>query len=69
MLHRDRRMGVLSKLTRELDSAGRDGSLHRVSLGASPKERTSGRRGYRNARYKRKLDTRVGMFYLKVLPD
>jgi transposase-like protein len=38
-------------------------------LGASPEERTSGRQGYRNGSYRRKLTTRVGRLELEVPRD
>ena len=38
-------------------------------LGASPEERTSGRRGYRNGSYQRQLTTRVGRLELEVPRD
>jgi transposase-like protein len=38
-------------------------------LGASPEERTSGRQGYRNGSYRRKLTTRVGRLELEAPRD
>lgn len=38
-------------------------------IGAEPSEQTSGRRGYRNGHYRRKLTTRVGTLELEVPRD